>query len=318
MKHFIFSKIGIGIIGGLIGLSGIAAHVWNQEHRPPVFEMYIFGLKTSTAAFIRTPDDKRILINGGSNSEVIRHISKVLPFYSRRIDMVIATDTDKKNVTGLIGVVGRYSVDQVLVPRITLEELNLSVSTSSDRTYDTFLSAVRKAKIPMRELIAGEKVRFSSKKNNSDLSAQMGQAGKDSEYLGSYDVSMNILFPVDTETFSYSKASPPEILFTLTHGSTDILWSGNSSKKIQKYITSSATSTLSTPLDVLVVSHGALVTHFDRTFLETYQPESLIYSQSLSGSSGANPFAYDSRFNIQENTIRISSDGISAWIERLR
>jgi hypothetical protein len=312
MKRFIFSKIGIGILGGLVGLSGIAAYVWNQEHRPALFEMYIFGLKSSTSAFIRTPDDTRILINGGSNSEVIRHISKILPFYSRRIDMVITTDTDKKNITGLIGVVGRYSVDQVIVPHITLEELNLSVSTSSDRTYDTFLSAVRKAKIPMRELIAGEEVWFASQRKNS-------------EYLVSDNVSMRILFPVAPETFSYSKASAPELLFNINHGSINILWAGAASKKIQKYVApySSAaasidSSTSSAPADILIVSHSALPANLDRTFLETYQPESLIYSQSLSGSSGANPFSYDSRFNIQENTIRISSDGISVRVERMK
>jgi hypothetical protein len=312
MKQFIFSKIGIGIMGGLFGLSGIAAYVWNQEHRPPVFEMYIFGLKNSTAAFVRTPDDKRILINGGSNSEVIRHISKILPFYSRRIDMVIATDTDKKNVTGLIGVVGRYGVEQVVVPRITLEELNLSVSTSSDRTYETFLTVVRKAKIPTREIIAGEEIRFASQRKNS-------------EYLVSDNVSMRILFPVAPETFSYSKASAPELLFTLSHGPTNILWAGAASKKVQKYVASYSSAVASTDfsapsasLDILIVSHSALPANLDRTFLQTYQPESLIYSQSLSGSSGANPFDYDSRFNIQENTIRISSDGISVEVERLR
>ncbi len=299
MKHFIFSKIGIGILGGGIGLLSIGIYVWHQEHRPPLFEMYIFGLKSSTAAFIRTPDDMRILINGGSNSEVIRSISKILPFYSRRIDTVIATDTDKKNIAGLIGVVGRYRIDRLIVPAITQEALHLSISTSSARTYETFLAAVRKAKIPMRELIAGEEVRFDS------------------------NVSMNILFPVAAETFSYSKASAPELLFTLKHGSTHILWAGAASKKIQKYIAlPSASSTFDStdlaPIDILIVSHSALVANLDRTFLEMYQPEYLIYSQSLSGSSGSNPFSYDSRFNIQENTIRIVSDGISVRAERLR
>lgn len=298
MKRFIFSKIGIWGILALFGLSGITLYVWKQEHRLPLFEMYVFGLKNSTAAFIRTPDDKRILINGGSNSEVIRHISRILPFYSRRIDLIVATDTEKKNITGLIGVVGRYSIERVIVPAITLDDLNLVVSTSTDRAYETFMSTVRKATIPIREIRAGEEISFNS--------------------YSSEAVGMNILFPVPSENFSYSKASPPEILFMVTHGSAGIMWAGNSSKKIQKYMSSVSISTPLVPIDVLVVSHSALLAHVDRTFIETYQPRFLIYSQSVSGSSGTNPFPYDSRFNIQENTIRIVSDGISVHVERIR
>jgi len=297
MKRFIFSKIGILYILALLGLFSLAMYIWKQEHRAPLFEMYIFGLKNSTAAFIRTPDDKRILINGGSNSEIIRHISKILPFYSRRIDIVVATDTEKKNVTGLIGVVERYNIDRVIVPRITSGDLHLLVSTSTDRTYETFITAVRKATIPIREIGASEKISFDSYSSKSVL--------------------INIFFPVSSEIFSYSKASPPEILFVLTHGSTNIVWAGNGSKKIQKYIASSNTSTPRI-IDVLIVSHSALLTHIDRTFMEIYRPRFLTYSQSLYGSSVANPFSYDTRFNIQENTIRIVSDGISVHLERIQ
>jgi beta-lactamase superfamily II metal-dependent hydrolase len=90
-------------------VAGVGAYVWHQEHRLPLLDIYLFALKSGQSAFIRTPDDRRILVNGGSNSEIIRRISKRLPFYSRRIDALIVTDTSAKNVSGLIDVLERYA-----------------------------------------------------------------------------------------------------------------------------------------------------------------------------------------------------------------
>jgi hypothetical protein len=49
------------------------------------------------AVFLQTSGGKRILINGGGNSEIIRKITKVIPFYSRHIDTIISTNEEDKN-----------------------------------------------------------------------------------------------------------------------------------------------------------------------------------------------------------------------------
>ena len=129
---------------------GMAGYVWREEHREPILEVYVFNLKSGSSVFVRTPDDKRMLINGGANSEVIRELTNILPFYSRRIDTVIATVADGKEVSGLINVLERYSVDNVVVPAVTLQSLGLASTT--DQIYSTFLNTVRRLKIPLREV----------------------------------------------------------------------------------------------------------------------------------------------------------------------
>ena len=109
-------------------LAGIGGYAYIESNRPAVLELFIFNTPGNPAIFIRTPNDKRILINGGSNSEIIERISGILPFYSRRIDMVIATNDDPKNTTGLIDVIDRYSVDKVVLPAVSLQSLGLASS----------------------------------------------------------------------------------------------------------------------------------------------------------------------------------------------
>ena len=90
---------------------GLGGYVWKEENRPAILEVYVFSLSSGRSIFIRTPEDKRILIDGGGNSDIVDELTQILPFYSRRIDAVVATNSEGNNVSGLIDVLNRYIVD---------------------------------------------------------------------------------------------------------------------------------------------------------------------------------------------------------------
>jgi len=280
-------------MSGVLVMVGVGGYVWRQEHRPSFLEVYVFSMKQGSAMLVRTPGDRRIVINGGSNSEIIRHVSQVLPFYSRRIDIVIATDTHKKNVGGLVELVGRYDIGQIVVPGITLERLDLA--TSSDAAYTELLQNARRRQIPIREVMAGESVIW-----DEDSPGDVVRA--------------NIVFPALPEGFVYSKASPPSIALDFVYDSTHIWLAGDSTPKIQRYIIDNYPVARNT--DVLVVSHSASVDHFNKDFMDMLDPEYLVYSQSVSRSGSNTVVPYERRFNAKEKTIRILSDGSSVHIER--
>ena len=126
------------IAGGVaLGLAGIGAYMWYESSRPRTFELYVFDTPGMPSIFIRTAHDRCILINGGANADIVHRLTELLPFYSRRIDEVVATNDDPKNVTGLIEVLGRYRIDSV----------TLEVPTSTDPTYAVFLETVKTAKV---------------------------------------------------------------------------------------------------------------------------------------------------------------------------
>jgi competence protein ComEC len=288
---------------------GVSGYVWNEEHRPPVLEIYVFALPNGRSMFIRTPDDKRILIDGGGNADIVRELSKILPFYSRHVDTVIATETAGKDISGLIDVILRYSVDRAYIPACTAGSLGLGDPT--DETYSIFLEALNHLKISTSTVGAGDTI-------------VLGQG-----------VSMNALFPVPAKAFAYSKASSPELLFNISYGDMSAMFLGNASVKVQKYIAKISPDkgkVRPTDSDILVVSHSALSANMSPELLNKIEPQYLIYSKSDSASrpktaSSTNPkkkvqtdalsmIAIQNRFNIRQlGTVRIVSDGKSMQIK---
>ncbi len=289
-KPFFIAAATSAVVGGL------GSYVWKLESRPPILEVYVFSLSSGRSMFIRTPEDKRILIDGGANSEVIRKITSILPFYSKRIDTVIATNSEGKNVSGLIDVIQRYDVNEVYIPGINLEVLG--IASSSDQIFKTFTDIVRNGNIQIFELISNDNV-----------------------YLDK-NISIKIIFPVIQERFAYSKTSAPELLFNISYDQNSLTFLGNATNKIQKYIASTSNTIGKT--DVLIISHSALPTNMSPVLIDKLQPKYLVYSKllknkiaktkiSVNKKTITDPLSYipnKNKLNIKEKgTIRIKSNG---------
>jgi len=69
------------------------------------------------AILIQTPNRQDILVDGGySPSELNLALGKKMPFWDRTIDLVVLTHPHADHITGLIEVLQRYRVKQVLFP----------------------------------------------------------------------------------------------------------------------------------------------------------------------------------------------------------
>ena len=285
--------------------TGAGAYVWHEQSRPPVLEVYLFSLKGGQAAFIRTPEDKRILVDGGANGDIIREITSILPFYSRRIDAVIATKDDLNHVGGLVNVISRYSVDSAYIPAVTLDSLGLASST--DPAYQAFLAALDEKKINPEPLKAGDSISLDSKTD------------------------MEVLFPVLPSDFNYSKASGPEILLKINYGSTSVSFFGDATAKVQKYIASTSTASFGSNSNVLFIPQSISPGSIAPRLIEAIKPESLIYSQALPKGAVKNQkpvkksakkpdgplfeIPDENKFNLKEKgRLKIISDGKSLKI----
>jgi len=80
----------------------------------------------------RSPDGGNILIDGGSGSTVLRRIASYLPFFDRQIDLLVLTHPHEDHVGGLIEVLKKYTVRNVL----------MSNKKYDDAFYNEFVSAV--------------------------------------------------------------------------------------------------------------------------------------------------------------------------------
>lgn len=67
------------------------------------------------AILIRSPEGRRILVDGGPDPSVLlAHLGRELSFWERTLDLVIATHPDGEHVNGLPAVLDRYRVERVI------------------------------------------------------------------------------------------------------------------------------------------------------------------------------------------------------------
>jgi len=64
--------------------------------------------------FIESPNGNQMLVDGGPNARVLRELGKLMPFYDRTLDIVLATHPDQDHIGGLPDVLKRYTVKNIL------------------------------------------------------------------------------------------------------------------------------------------------------------------------------------------------------------
>ncbi len=97
------------LVAGVVGWNLIAT-------RPPAApELWLPSVTEGRLAFLRLPSGATVLIDGGAtHTAAVRLLGRALPFWQRRLDMVIATDPRAATLTGLLPVLERYQVGLVL------------------------------------------------------------------------------------------------------------------------------------------------------------------------------------------------------------
>jgi len=91
------------------------------------------------AALIKTPSGHNILIDGGPGSKILECLPKELSWYDRTIDLMILTHPHSDHVDGLIPVLKRYEVKQILSTGVV----------HSAPTYLAWLDIIREQNIPL-------------------------------------------------------------------------------------------------------------------------------------------------------------------------
>ena len=67
------------------------------------------------AIFIRTPEGQNILIDGGEDNKLLSEISKVLPWWEKRINYLIITHYHADHMMGLPELLNKYKIKNVLI-----------------------------------------------------------------------------------------------------------------------------------------------------------------------------------------------------------
>jgi len=100
----------------------VAILVWSVALSMPDDKLHVNFLDVGQgdAILIQTPNGQDILIDGGPDPQIINlELSKKLSFWDRTIDLIVCTQPHADHVTGLVDVLQRYKVRQVLEAEVS-------------------------------------------------------------------------------------------------------------------------------------------------------------------------------------------------------
>ena len=103
----------ISVLASALG----AVLIWAAAFSLPDQRLHVYFLDVGQgdAILIRTPGGRNLLVDGGPDPLTLTsRLGQILPFWQRRIDLVVATHADQDHLAGLIPIIERYRVAHVL------------------------------------------------------------------------------------------------------------------------------------------------------------------------------------------------------------
>ncbi len=77
-------------------------------------EISFFDIGQGDSSLIKFPNNKIILVDGGPDNLVLNRLGKYLPYYERKIDLVVLSHFHDDHIMGLIEIINRYKVGSLL------------------------------------------------------------------------------------------------------------------------------------------------------------------------------------------------------------
>ena len=66
------------------------------------------------SAFIRTPENHQIIIDGGPDGAISEKLSALMPFWDKTIDLIILTHPESDHMQGFLNILQNYKADYIL------------------------------------------------------------------------------------------------------------------------------------------------------------------------------------------------------------
>ena len=296
-------------VASLIGLSVVAIWVWDTalHEKGRLLEVVTLDVGQGDAAFVRFPDNRTLLIDGGIQRTYYddkkqrqvdydvgkRVIEPYLDFRGiRRLDMVVLTHPDLDHGGGLGHILRNFEVGRVL---------GISDMPLNSQTHQQLHAIVRANDIPYAFPYAG----------TIELTPT---------------ATLNLLHPIDAASTNLldQDKNDDSLVMKLTYREVDILFTGDIGKKAEARLIASGQDLRS---EILKVPHHGSSTSSSVQFIEAVQPRYAIFSL---GQSSQYQFPhsdvvarYQARGCVQLRTdkaaaITLRTDGKRCWIDGLK
>ena len=226
-------------LAALMALAGL--YFWNLWHKPEL-QIYFFDVGQGDSIFIEAQDGTQILIDGGPTNKILPFLGGVMPFYDHSIDAVILTHPHADHVSGLIEVLKRYSVSEVI-------ESGASYNTAEAQEFENLISEKH-----IKKIIIDKPVKLSFFKN----------------------AALNFLFPDKSfEGQILKNVHDSALVSELDFEGKKILFMADAEKKLERYLLQKG---VLEDIDVLKAGHHGSKTSSNDFFLKAVKPEYAVIS----------------------------------------
>lgn len=194
---------------------------------------YFFDVGQGDATYFRTADSLDILVDGGPGSKVLSKLGETMPYYDKKIELVILSHGHADHVDGLVDVLKRYEVGEILYYDVKNDYAG----------YLEFLNLIKEKNIASKIVKAGDEINLGQTK-------------------------IKVLAPIDYQEGEDMNDS--SVVLRLIYGQNSIMMTGDASSKVEAEILAGSNDLKS---DVLKVGHhGSKYSSFS-DFLEKVKPD---------------------------------------------
>jgi competence protein ComEC len=254
--------------------------------------MIFLDVGQGDAIFIQTPSGRQILIDGGPTpSAVLDRLGQHMPFWDRSLDLVILTHPDIDHLAGLIPVLERYQVGQIL---------ESAAGGERNPYYAQWQALVSEKGVSVQQAIAGMVVEL---RDGVIIEVLNPPPGAQSDREGDNDLSIAV---------------------RLTMGQASFLLTGDTEAKGEGWMLASRRPVHSA---VLKVSHHGSGNATTTPFLEVVRPQLAVISVGAGNRFGHPAPEVLERLEKagvqvlrtdQQGTIEITTDGEGLWLRTER
>lgn len=252
-----------------------------------LLKIYFFDIGQGDAIFIETPSGQQILVDGGPDNKVLSKLGESMPFYDKDIDVVIVSHPHADHVVGLIDVLERYEVKNII-------EAKESYDSSEFKAWQ---SVVKNENANNIEAIAGKVI-------------DLGDG-----------VTLTILHPFESVVGDNPKNPHDDVVvMMLRYKDLEIVLTGDMEAKVERKLILAGYDLDS---DVLKIGHHGSKTSTSEEFLSAVSPEIAVIQVGTKNRYGhPSPEilerldGYDIRYyrNDVDGDIKLISDGKSFQI----
>lgn len=121
--------------------------VWERQVQNEA-RIVFFDVGQGDSIFIQDEARHQVLIDGGPGRSILEKLGAAMPFFDHSLDLLILTHPNSDHLAGLVEVLQRYKVEQVLYTGVA----------GSDPYYQKFQEIIAEKKIPVNFPRAGQRI----------------------------------------------------------------------------------------------------------------------------------------------------------------